>query len=191
MTPEPIKTIEKAARTCYKSEQAIGDGTAERLVTMLIKNGHTAMLEHGVFSYRVICDRGVTHEIVRHRIASYAQESTRYVNYKNKGLVVVKPSTFYKWTYPQQEMWRASMKAAEQHYNYLITSGLSPQESRSVLPNSTKTEIVMTLNLRSWMNFFKLRCAKAAHPDIQVIANLLLADMKQKVPIIFEEENDK
>ena len=185
-TENALKTIECAARTCYKSEHAICDGSAERLVKILVKHGHTAMLEHAVVSYRVTCDRGVSHEIVRHRIASYAQESTRYVNYQKHGIKFIRPSTF-DINSDLYNTWKQAMASAELKYNMMLDAGAKPQEARAVLPNSTKTEIVMTLNLRSWLNFFKLRCAKDAHPDIRVIADMIKNDLKEKIPVLFNE----
>jgi len=199
-TENPLQTIEKAGRTCYKSEDKITDTSAELFVKKLIDRGHLAMIEHASMSYRVICDRGVTHEIVRHRLFSYAQESTRYCNYKG-GVTFIIPC----WTgfqpnehceikphpeleeiidYPQ-DAWLWAMYNSERYYQGLIEEDWTPQQARSVLPNSLKTEIVITGNLREWMHFFTLRCAKAAHPQMQEIANMLIEDAQRRVPIIF------
>jgi len=203
MTEEPLRVIEKAGRTCYKSESKIAAGSAERFTEKLLANGHEAMIEHASASYKVICDRGVTHEIVRHRLFSYAQESTRYCNYAG-GVTFVIPCWFdryspegeQKWeTHPElgelietpQDAWIYAMQYAENRYVSLIQNGWTPQQARTVLPNSLKTEIVITGNLREWRHFFKLRTSKTAHPQMQEVANLLLRDIKTKIKILFDE----
>ena len=185
ITPDPLKKIELAGRTCYKSENKITDGSSERFVQMLIKRDHTAMVEHASVSYRVICDRGVTHEIVRHRLFSYAQESTRYVNYQKRGIEFIKPC-FWSDQDENLGLWKYAMKQAEVSYNAMVLDGATPQEARSVLPNSLKTEIVITGNLREWLLFFTLRTTKFAHPQMQEVANMLLEDIKTHIPIVFD-----
>ena len=187
-----IKTIERAGRTCYKSEHNISDDSAERFITSIIKRGHESVLEHEKITVRLICDRGVSHEIVRHRIASYSQESTRYCNYANdkfgNELTFIKPCFWDETTEDgkvKMELWKKSMQNIENEYNQLISLGAKPEEARSILPNSLKTEIVVTMNLRSWRNFFKLRTAPAAHPQIRQIATALLDDLKVQLPVIF------
>ena len=187
-----IKTIERAGRTCYKSEHNISDGSAERFIASIIKRGHESVLEHEKITVRLICDRGVSHEIVRHRIASYSQESTRYCNYANdkfgNELTFIKPCFWDETTEDgkaKMELWKKSMQNIEDEYNKLIALGAKPEEARSILPNSLKTEIVVTMNLRSWRNFFKLRTAPAAHPQIRQIASALLDDLKTQLPVIF------
>jgi thymidylate synthase (FAD) len=186
MTENPLQMIEKSARTCYKSEHNIKDGSAEKIVKKLIELNHTAMLEHASASYRVTTDRGVSHEIVRHRIGcSYAQESTRYINYKGKDIEFIKPS-FWESDNPLFEYWKISCGIAEKSYNELINEGATPQEARSILPNSLKTEIIMTLTFRAWLHFFKLRTSSDAHPDIRQVAIMLQKDLQQKVPVVFQ-----
>ena len=187
-----MKTIERAGRTCYKSEHNISDGSAERFIASIIKRGHESVIEHEKITVRFICDRGVTHEIVRHRIASYSQESTRYCNYANdkfgNELTFIKPCFWDETTddgKAKMELWKKSMQNIEDEYNKLIALGAKPEEARSILPNSLKTEIVVTMNLRSWRNFFKLRTAPAAHPQIRQIASALLDDLKTQLPVIF------
>ena len=179
-----MKTIERAGRTCYKSEHNISDGSAERFIASIIKRGHESVIEHEKITVRFICDRGVTHEIVRHRIASYSQESTRYCNYANdkfgNELTFIKPCFWDETTEDgkaKMELWKKSMQNIEDEYNKLIALGAKPEEARSILPNSLKTEIVVTMNLRSWRNFFKLRTAPAAHPQIRQIPSALLDDL--------------
>lgn len=188
---EMLKKIELAARTCYKSEDKITDDSAEKFVRNLIKRGHESALEHEKVSVRIICDRGVSHEIVRHRIASYSQESTRYCNY-SKGqfgaeITVIKPCFLDKGT-TRYSCWKAACERAESEYLDLITLGCTPQEARTVLPNSLKTEIVMTANLREWRHFFRLRCAPDAHPQMREIATMMLEEFRKLIPVLFDFE---
>jgi thymidylate synthase (FAD) len=157
---------------------------------MLVRRGHEAMIEHCGLTVKFICDRGVSHEIVRHRIASYAQESTRYVNYskgKFDGEITVIQPLFYQEGTENYNAWRESMLQAEQSYMALIANGSSPQEARSVLPNSLKTELVVTMNMRAWRHFFKLRTDSAAHPQVQEIARPLLEELAEKLPELFDD----
>lgn len=195
-TENPLKVIEIAGRTCYKSEDRITDESAERFVKMLIDNGHEAMIEHASASYRFICDRGVTHEVVRHRLFSFAQESTRYCSYKEAVAFIIPPwlteiqqGEFTDDELPSSDapsrLWLQNMLQQEQVYHQLLQSGWHPQQARSVLPNSLKTEIVITGNLRQWRQFFKLRCDKSAHPQMREIAYMALEDIKTRIPIVF------
>lgn len=189
---EILKHIEKTGRVCYKSEDKITSDSAKKFITDIIKRGHEAVIEHYNISVKFICDRGVTHEIVRHRIASYAQESTRYCNYsKDKfgnEITVIQP-LFWNEDSFEYQYWKNAMQDAERHYFELLKLGASPQEARSVLPNSLKTEIVITMNLREWRHFFKLRIAKAAHPQMREVANMLFKEIKENIPVIFDDIN--
>lgn len=205
---EELQRIEIAGRTCYKSEDKISpDGeSAKRFVKMIIENGHEAMLEHSSLSVRFICSRGVSHEIVRHRLFSFAQESTRYCNYSKgkfggectfivppdqewgvntdeyEDITIIKGNPDYlKW------YWYESMDEAEDNYMFLLNGGWSPQEARDVLPNALKTEIVVTGNYREWRHFFKLRTDAAAHPHIRLLAKDLLEDVKMRIPVVFDD----
>lgn len=187
---EILKKIELVARVCYKSEDKITDGSAEKMVRALIKRGHEAMLEHFSFSVKFICDRGVSHEIVRHRLASFAQESTRYCNYGKSGEVAFIRPLFSKDDTVEFDNWCDAMMAAERCYLDMIEAGKSPQEARAVLPNSLKTEIVVTANLREWGHFFKLRAVGttgAPHPQMREVAVPLLREVRERVPIIFDD----
>ena len=187
-----LQHIEKIGRVCYKSEDKITeDGeSAKKFVKMLIGRGHEAMIEHSSLSVRFTVDRGVSHELVRHRIASFAQESTRYCNYSkdkfDSGITFIKPFFFGENTQNYKE-WIYAMGIAEKSYLQMLKDGATPQEARSVLPNSTKTEITITANYREWRNFFKLRTAKAAHPQMQEVTRLLLKELKTRLPIIFDD----
>ncbi len=185
-----LKRIEKIGRVCYKSEDKITEDSAKKFVANILKRGHESVIEHEKVSVKIICDRGVTHEIVRHRIASYSQESTRYCNYSNekfgKELTIIKP-LFWKEDSVEYGLWINTMQAIENTYNKLIDLGAEPQQARSILPNSLKTEIVVTMNLREWRHFFKLRTAKNAHPQMREIACVLLDAFKKEIPVIFDD----
>lgn len=187
---EILKHIEKVGRVCYKSESNIDDGSAEKFVSGIIKRDHTAVIEHYNITVKFTTDRGVTHEIVRHRIASYAQESTRYCNYSKEKfgdeISVVKPVDIKEGT-KEYEEWIRAMMCAETFYMSLINTGCKAQTARSVLPTCAKTEIMVTMNLREWRHFIKLRSSKASHPDIRVLAIDLLNQFKEKIPVIFDD----
>jgi len=187
---EILKHVEKAGRTAYKSEDKITDGSAKKFISKIMNFKHESVIEHFSITVRVICDRGVTHEIVRHRLASYTQESTRYVNY-SKGkygneITVIEP-IFWESDSEKYKIWKKAMENAEKSYMDLLALKATPQEARSVLPNSLKTEILMTMNLRSWRHFFELRCHKAAHPQMREIAIPMLEEFKKQVPVIFDD----
>ncbi len=185
-----LRKIEAAGRICYKSEENITDGSAEIVVRSILKNGHESVIEHEKISVRVVCDRGVSHEIVRHRIASYSQESTRYCNYSKekfgKELTFIKP-VFWEEDSKEYQLWKNLMKKTEASYNELIEMGAAPQEARSILPNSLKTEIVITMNLREWRHFFRLRTSKKAHPQMRQISRMILEYFKENIPAVFDD----
>ena len=187
---EILKHIEKAGRTCYKSEDRITDESAKSFVRMLIERGHESVLEHASITVRFVCDRGISHEIVRHRLASYSQESTRYCNYSGdrfgSGLTVIKPY-FLKEKTGAYTSWITAMFVAEKEYFAMLNWGCTPQQARSVLPNSIKTEIVMTANLREWRHFLKLRTAKAAHPQMRELTVPLLHELQERIPVVFDD----
>jgi thymidylate synthase (FAD) len=182
--------IELAARTCYKSEDKITSDSAARLLRGLLKSGHHSVFEHASASVRIVCDRGISHEIVRHRLCAFSQESTRYANYARdkfgKEITVIRP--FY-WPEMSEAygVWKAQMESAETTYLRLIEGGASPQEARSVLPTSLKTEVVMTANMREWRHIFKLRCAGASHPQIRQLMLPLLDRFKKEIAVIFDD----
>lgn len=296
-----LKHIELCGRVCYKSEDKIAEGSAEKFVSDLIKRGHEAVLEHAIFIFQMrpsayenlkfavwdlqelgykiylrytadgryvvsgnarawrdffkyclyeyggipsyfcdfllgnpilfpeyqgrklkgnitadavtqigkealsrgierlvhyditctfTCDRGVSHEIVRHRDAGYCQESTRYCNYGKDGfgneITVIEPCYLVKNS-PRWHMWRTSCETAEEYYMTMLETGCTPQETRAVLPNSLKTELVMTANLREWRHFLRLRTSKAAHPQMREVALMLAREMREKIPVVFED----
>lgn len=191
------RRIERAGRICYKSEGNISVNSAEQFVEKIISNGHHSVLEHESLSVLFVCDRGITHEIVRHRLAAYSQESTRYCNYKGGVTFIIPPWVGIEpGAYMEEEkkefnnipdaMWYQTMINAELTYQGLLCKW-SPQQARSVLPNSLKTEIVMTANLREWRHVLKLRTSKAAHPQMQELMIPLLKELQTKIPIIFDD----
>lgn len=203
---EILKTIENIGRTCYKSEHLITEESAPKFVKMLISRGHEAMLEHYNISVKFTTDRGVSHEIVRHRLAAYAQESTRYCNYslsRNDEEVkfidieggIELDNSMNKLESKQIDLiineWISACKDAEEHYMKLIELGASAQIARSVLNNSTKTEINMTANLREWRHFFMLRCDTSAHPQMREITLPLLEEMHELIPVVFDDIYEK
>lgn len=188
-----IEKIEAVARTCYKSEGKIKEGSAEKMVKSLVNSGHFAMIEHASVTVKFVCDRGVSHELVRHRLASFAQESTRYCNYSKNDfgseITFIIPE-YISYGSEGFKIWKEQMKSAEKTYFDLLNFGLSPQEARAVLPNSTKTEIIMTANLREWLHFFKLRVegtTGTSHPQMLEVAVPLLQDMQKLIPVIFDD----
>ena len=188
-----LQKLELVGRTCYKSEDKITEDSAAKFVAGLIKRGHEAMLEHVSITVKFVTDRGISHEIVRHRLASYAQESTRYCNYSQDKfgheLTFIIPD-FLEYGSEGFKLWKDEMKQVEKTYFAMLEAGHTPQEARSVLPNSLKTELVMTANLREWRAFFKLRAANstgAAHPQMLEITRPLLGDLKAMIPVVFDD----
>jgi thymidylate synthase (FAD) len=186
--PEILRKIEKAGRTCYKSE-ALNDDSAKTFVAKIIKNGHHSVLEHEKITVRVVCDRGVTHEIVRHRLGSYSQESTRYCNYSKDrfGKEITLIPMMDNLTTAQIDRRMALWQHMEEVYMAEIAEGISPQQARDNLPTCLKSEIVMTYNVREWRHFFTLRTAKAAHPQMRKITCRLLADFRRMIPVAFDD----
>ena len=187
-----LARLERAGRTCYRSEDRITPESAAGFVRGIIKNGHLSVIEHESLSLRIVCDRGVTHELVRHRLASFSQESTRYVNYgrgpEGRGLVLIKP-LFFEEGSEKYQLWLKAMAAAEETYLALTAAGATAQEARTVLPNSLKTEIVMTANLREWRHVLALRCSPASHPQMREIMKMILTRFQALLPEVFGDIN--
>ncbi len=189
---ELLQHIERAGRTCYKSEDKItADSSLKfaKMITHTVK--HESVLEHASISVRIICDRGISHEIVRHRLGAYSQESTRYCNYsKDKfenEITVIIPEHLYSKPRQDMELWRAGMKDIESVYFEMLARGWTPQEARGILPTELKTELVVTYNLRQWRHFFKMRCSKYAHPQLRAVTIPMLMEFKYRIPIIFDD----
>ena len=185
---EVMARLERAGRVCYKSEGNISDGSAEQFIGNIIRRGHESVIEHVSVTMHLICDRGVSHEIVRHRLASYSQESTRYCNYASgkfgNELTFIEPCY---WSEGSREygLWLEAMESAERFYLEMLAVGAKPEEARSVLPNSLKTELYMTANLREWRHFLKLRTSSRAHPQMRELALQIKDILTSKLPIIF------
>ena len=181
-----LKRIESAGRICYKSENKITEDSSSKFVKMVVNRGHLSVIEHISLTVKFICDRGVSHELVRHRLASFSQESTRYCNYsKDKfgsELTFIEPCFFEGLEYV---LWKQAMEFAEKQYFLLLEKGAKPEEARSVLPNSLKTELVMTANLREWKHILKLRTSKASHSQMQELMIPLYAELRRILPEIF------
>jgi len=213
-----LHSIEAAGRTCYKSEDRMTSDSSKQFCRMVIGRGHLSVIEHVSISVRFVIDRGVSHELVRHRLAAYSQESTRYCDYAGEVKFIIPPwihleagqyerteSDRYPgiwdvgkngrtWQFEFSSLsvdvrtWMFAMWQAEEFYTGLRTAGhWSPQQARSVLPNSLKTEIVMTANLREWRHVFSLRCAPSAHPQMREIMGPLLTSLRRQIPVIFDD----
>lgn len=192
-----LSTIERAGRTCYKSEDKITPASSSEFVRRMIKLGHEAMIEHGQISFRIVTNRGVTHELVRHRLASYAQESTRYCDYQSHDITFINPvwsqlepskyENAFNIANDQDRRFIAQMLTAEDSYKSLRRLGWTPQQAREVLPNALKTEIIMTANPREWRHFLKLRCHKTAHPQMRGIAMNIYKILVNILPELFED----
>jgi thymidylate synthase (FAD) len=190
----PLQLIEEAGRTCYKSEDKITAASAPIFVAAILKRQHESVIEHASATVRFVCDRGVSHEIVRHRLASYSQESTRYCDYHKGEVTFVIPPWICidenkRGTNTTSVVWLEAMESAETSYKYLRAFGWKPEQARAVLPNSLKTELVMTANLREWRHFFRLRTAPAAHPQMREVAIPLLLEMQHRIPVVFDDIN--
>jgi thymidylate synthase (FAD) len=198
ITPNAEKMIERAGRVCYKSEELITEESSAKFIENIVKRGHEAVLEHATASLLFICDRGVTHELVRHRLVAYCQESTRYCNYSkdkfNNELTFIEPCFYYldeELNLPENKnhlarlQWYNAMLFAEETYKKMTEYGATPQEARSVLPNSLKTEIVCTTNLREWRHILKLRTSKFAHPQIIEVMNIAKDILKKECSNVF------
>lgn len=190
---EMIENIERVARTCYRSESKIDKDSATKMISSLVKSGHESMLEHESVTVRFIIDKGVSHELVRHRLASFAQESTRYCNYSsdkfNSELTFIKPC-FLDENTEGFKIWKDVIETAEMIYKRLTQEGLTAEQARVVLPTSLKTEVVMTANLREWRHFFKLRAVGTTgkpHPQMSEVAISLLKEFQMQIPIVFDD----
>lgn len=185
---EILKKIEAIGRTCYKSEDKITHDSAAKFVSALIRHGHESVIEHVNATVRFITNRGVTHELVRHRLCSFSQESTRYVRYDGE-MEFVQPVWWDDKNYPEarKQIWRDAMAYAEKSYQKALVAGDTPDQAREILPNALKTEVVVTANLRQWRHIFKLRCDKRAHPQIRHLMLECLRGFVEEFPEIFTD----
>lgn len=198
----PLEVIEKAGRTCYKSEDKISNDTAKKFTEMVLKRGHESVIEHVSASMKFITNRGVTHELVRHRLCAFSQESTRYVNYGGDDIEFIKPVWsdiplgIYDYStnidhIKNNKVFIYSCLSSESNYKQLLEEGWRSEQAREVLPNALKTEIVVTANVREWRHIFKLRTSKAAHPQIRELMLTALKMFKKEIPVIFEDINNE
>lgn len=188
-----LKDIERAGRVCYKSESNITDDSCITFCKNILNRGHEAVIEHSQLSVKFIVDRAIANELVRHRLASYCQESSRYCNYsKDKfynEIKVIEPEELLPRYSADYNIWWMSCKNAEESYMTMISNGVKPEIARSVLPLSTATEIIMTANIREWRNVLKLRSSHnmRAHPQMRLICDHLLSELKSKIPVLFDD----
>ena len=187
-----LKHLELCARNCYKSEDKITPDSARTMIKKLLELGHEAMIEHYNLTVKLTCDIGVYKDLTRHRLVSFAIESTRYCNY-SKGkfgneLSVIKPCHIKENT-PEYDLWLSTMQTIEKNYNQMAALGCRPDQLRMLLPHSTKADVIMTANLREWRHIFKLRCAPAAHPTVQEVMDMLLVKLRNEIPVIFDDIN--
>jgi len=194
-SPEEIMlNIEEAGRTCYKSEDKITFGSAHKHIKALIKSGHESVIEHESATVKFICDRGFSHELVRHRLSSFSQESTRYANYSkdkfNNEITVISPCFWYTDSL-EFSIWEDAMQKCEISYLDLLKNGSSSEMARSVLPTSLKTEVIMTSNFRQWRTVLNQRCSKKAHPQMREVMIPLLKEFYSRIPVLFQDLYDK
>ncbi len=191
MEPEQLakalERIEYAARVSHRSEDETGLNTERFIRAVVLQHGDWSVVEHVCCSVEFLVDRGITHEIVRHRIASYTQESTRFVNYVKKML----PSFIYPIVGVEEkdysQIWLTAIENAEWAYKELLKAGWKPQEARSVFPNALASKIIVTFNLRQWRQFFLMRTSKEAHPQMKEVTVPLLSEFKQLIPVLYED----
>jgi thymidylate synthase (FAD) len=189
-TPDPLKMIELSGRTCYKSEDKITEDSANKFCVMVSQKGHESVLEHVSISFRIICDRAISHELCRHRLTSISQESTRYVNYTKDrhGAGDIKFILPVGLSVAQRLLFQHGYEVSEKAYNDAIAAGCTPQQARALLPLGLKTELVVTANAREWLHILKLRLDKSAHPDMRIVARLLHTQLEHILPAIFDTE---
>lgn len=184
-----MKHLESCGRVCYKSEDLVKDGSADIFVSKIIKSAHESVIEHHSITVKFTCSRACSHQLVRHRLASYSQESQRYCNYTRDkfggDIIFIQPQQFNNWDTDTQTTFKHSLMLSEINYNLLISKGLVAQDARNILPNACKTEVMVTMNLRNWRHFFKERTSKHAQDEIRFLAIELLTEFKKELPVIF------
>jgi thymidylate synthase (FAD) len=187
-----LKHIERVARTCYKSEDKISDdlSSAKKMIANLVRLGHHAMIEHCSFSAKFTCDVGFYKDLTRHRLASFAIESTRWINYSGdkfgSELAFIRPVNIAEGT-PEYALWLETMQKIEDNYMAMAKLGCKPDQLRMLLPHSTKAEVNLTANLREWRHIFELRALGHAHPSIKQLLRPMLREVAAKIPVIFDD----
>lgn len=183
-----MKNIERACRTCYRSEDSITDVSYQNLLKNCINRGHESVLEHEKISIRMICDIGVYKDLTRHRFASFSIESTRYCNYSkdkfDNEIKFIKPCNIKEGTC-EYKLWHNCLTDIESYYQSMSAGSATPDQLRMILPHSTAAEVTMTANIREWKHILELRCSKHTHPAVQQVMIPLLLEFKSKMPEIF------
>lgn len=190
VTDPDLLLIEQAGRVCYRSEDRIEPGTAPRFARAILDGHHESVIEHGGMTVRLTVDRGVTHELVRHRIASFSQESQRYCSYakgKFGGHVSFIRPPFWDEGTPLFDNWRKLCDRAETAYFVALEFGAKPEQARTMLTNSVASTIVITANYREWRQIFRLRTANDAHPQMRQVMRPLLVEARKRVPVVFDD----
>jgi len=189
---EMTKKIEQAGRTCYKSDGSVKKNTTEEFIRMIISNGHESVLEHGLLSVKLTTNRAIANELVRHRIASYSQESTRYVNYGKRNEFFFISQNYSKISEENKntvkDILSQTMEIIEESYDLIFKLTKSTDIARDILPLGLSSDISVSMNLRSWRHFFKLRLEKVAHPMIRDLARKILDIFREKGYSIFFED---
>ena len=191
-TIDPEQNVVAAIRQCYSAvgaeelKEKTSAETRDRLVNQVVESGHTSTVEHAVFTFAIEgISRACSHQLVRHRVASYSQQSQRYVDLSKSELGYIVPPEI-KNDKKLLEKYQKVMDLIENEYRELVKVGVKPEDARYVLPNACQTKIVVTMNARSLLNFFRERCCLRAQWEIRILANLMLAEVKKVAPKIFE-----
>lgn len=182
-----MKNLERACRTCYRSEDLITEDSYRKLLMNCINKGHESILEHEKITVRMICDVGVYKDLTRHRFASFSIESTRYCNYGkdkfNNEIKFIRP--VFADEIDKFNIWEDTMHTIENAYMKMVAAGYKPDEMRMILPHSTAAEVTMTANIREWKHILDLRTKKMTHPAVRQLMIPLLLNFKKNMPEIF------
>lgn len=181
-----LKKIEWCGRISYRSEETQTSDSWDRFLrAVVLGHGDWSIVEHASATVDMLVDRGITHEVVRHRLFAFTQESTRFVNYEKKmPPSFIMPDSMSESAY---ESWCVAINSSERNYRAMLSSGCSPQIARSVFPNALASRIIITGNLRNWRHFLLMRTTKEAHPQMRQVTIPLLAEFQSKIPILFED----
>ena len=186
-----LRFIEKLARISHRSEEAQTSDSWEPFIkAVVLGHGDWSVVEHSSATVIFRVDRGITHELVRHRLFSFTQESTRFVKYGGKQvqeLEFIRPQIYNDAPNLDPLHWKTAVRAAEGHYHQLLSDGCRPQEARSVLPNAVAATIAVTGNYRNWRHFLLMRTTKESHPDMKRVTIPLLKTFQERVPLLFDD----
>lgn len=193
-TPNPVRAIAVAARLCYSPlgasdlKEGMSDEACESLVKNLLASGHMSAFEHASFTFAIDnISRACTHQLVRHRVASYNQQSQRYVTYnlRDESVATIIPDSVKENVYAL-EAFQKAMKAINEAYETMIDHEIPAEDARYILPNACETKIVVTMNIRELMHFFSLRCCNRAQWEIRYMADEMLRLCREIAPLIFK-----